>query len=135
MLTSYADDDAVLASIMAGASGYLLKQARGQELARAVETVASGQSLLDPGVTQKVLDRMKRLVAGEQPDGMAALSPQEQKVLALVAQGKTNKEIAGELGLSDKTVKNYLSHVFEKLSVARSAEAAALFARRHPPRD
>ena len=135
MLTSYADDDAVLASIMAGASGYLLKQARGQELARAVETVASGQSLLDPGVTQKVLDRMKRLVAGQDPDGMAALSSQEQRVLALVAQGKTNKEIAGELGLSDKTVKNYLSHVFEKLSVARRAEAAAFFARRQAPRD
>ncbi|MBI2014489.1 MAG: response regulator transcription factor [Candidatus Rokubacteria bacterium] len=135
MLTSHADDDAVLASIMAGASGYLLKQARGQELARAIETVARGQSLLDPGVTQKVLDRMKRLVAGQEPDGMAALSPQEQKVLALVAQGKTNKEIAGELGLSDKTVKNYLSHVFEKLSVARRAEAAAFFARRQAPRD
>ncbi len=135
MLTSYADDDAVLASIMAGASGYLLKQVRGQELARAIETVASGQSLLDPGVTQKVLDRMKRLVAGEEPDGMAALSPQEQKVLALVAQGKTNKEIAGELGLSDKTVKNYLSHVFEKLSLSRRAEAAAFFARRQAPRD
>ena len=135
MLTSYADDEAVLASIMAGAAGYLLKQVRGQELARAIETVARGQSLLDPGVTQKVLDRMKRLVAGEQPDGMATLSPQEQKVLALVAQGKTNKEIAGELGLSDKTVKNYLSHVFEKLSLSRRAEAAAFFARRQTPRD
>ncbi len=135
MLTSYADDDAVLASIMAGASGYLLKQVRGQEMARAIETVASGRSLLDPGVTQKVLDRMKRLVAGGEPDGMAALSPQEQKVLALVAQGKTNKEIAGELGLSDKTVKNYLSHVFEKLSLSRRAEAAAFFARRQAPRD
>ncbi|MBI4611674.1 MAG: response regulator transcription factor [Candidatus Rokubacteria bacterium] len=133
MLTSYADDEAVFNSIVAGASGYLLKQIRGQELLRAIETVAAGQSLLDPAVTQKVLERMKRLASGRQPDEIAALSAQERKVLALVADGKTNKEIAGALGLSDKTVKNYLSHVFEKLNLSRRAEAAAFFARRRSP--
>ncbi len=133
MLTSYADEEAVLNSILAGASGYLLKQIRGQELVRAIETVAAGQSLLDPAVTQKVLETVKRLASGQQADEMSALSAQERKVLALVAEGKTNKEIAAALGLSDKTVKNYLSHVFNKLNLSRRAEAAALFARRRFP--
>ena len=133
MLTSYADEEAVFASIMAGASGYLLKQIRGQELVRAIETVAAGQSLLDPAVTQKVLEKVKRLAAGHQLDEITSLSAQERKVLALVAEGKTNKEIAAALGLSDKTVKNYLSRVFEKLNLSRRAEAAAYFARRRPP--
>ena len=131
MLTSYADDEAVFASIMAGASGYLLKQVRGAELVRAIERVANGQSLLDPGVTQKVLEKIKRLASGRR-DGVTSLSPQEQKVLALVAEGKTNKEIAAALELSDKTVKNYLSNVFDKLHLSRRAEAAAFFARRRP---
>ncbi len=133
MLTSYADEEAVFSSILAGASGYLLKQIRGQELVRAIEAVASGQSLLDPGVTQKVLERMRRLAADRPADEMTQLSPQERKVLALVAEGKTNKEIAVALGLSDKTVKNYLSNVFEKLNLSRRSEAAAYFARRRPP--
>jgi DNA-binding NarL/FixJ family response regulator len=133
MLTSYADEEAVFNSILAGASGYLLKQIRGQELVRAIETVAAGQSLLDPAVTQKVLERVKRLASGHQPDEIAQLSAQERRVLAFVAEGKTNKEIAAALGLSDKTVKNYLSHVFEKLHLSRRAEAAAFFARRHSP--
>jgi DNA-binding NarL/FixJ family response regulator len=131
MLTSYADDEAVFNSIMAGASGYLLKQIGGHELVHAIETVAAGQSLLDPAVTQRVLDRMKRLASGSQVDEIAQLSAQERKVLALVAEGKTNKEIAAAMGLSDKTVKNYLSHVFEKLNLSRRAEAAAFFARQH----
>lgn len=129
MLTSYADDEAVLASIMAGAAGYFLKQTRGKELIRAIETVAAGQSLLDPAVTQTVLDRMKRLASGHPPDEITQLSAQERKVLALVADGKTNKEIANTLGLSDKTVKNYLSNIFSKLNLSRRAEAAAYFAR------
>lgn len=132
MLTSYADDEAVLASIMAGAAGYFLKQTRGKELIRAIETVAAGQSLLDPAVTQTVLDRMKRLASSHSPDDISALSPQERKVLALVADGKTNKEIANALGLSDKTVKNYLSNIFSKLNLSRRAEAAAYFARHRP---
>jgi DNA-binding NarL/FixJ family response regulator len=133
MLTSYPDDEAVFASITAGAAGYLFKEIRGQELVRAIETVAAGQSLLDPGVTQKVLDRMKQLASGHQPRDITALSPQERKVLALVAEGKTNKEIANSLDLSDKTVKNYLSNIFSKLNLARRTEAAAYFARRQPP--
>ena len=132
MLTSYADDEAVLASIMAGAAGYFLKQTRGKELTRAIETVASGQSLLDPAVTQTVLERMKRLASGHPSDEITALSPQEKKVVALVAEGKTNKEIANALGLSDKTVKNYLSNIFSKLNLSRRAEAAAYFARHRP---
>ena len=131
MPTSYADDEAVFASILAGASGYLLKQAGGLDLVRAIERVADGQSLLDPGVTEKVLEKVKRLASG-QPDEVTSLSPQEQRVLALVAEGKTNKEIATALGLSDKTVKNYLSNVFDKLHLSRRAEAAAFFARRRP---
>ncbi len=133
MLTSYADDEAVFASIMAGASGYFLKQIRGEELVRAIETVAAGGSLLDPTVTRKVLEKVKRLASGHQPDEIATLSAQERRVLALVAEGKTNKEIAAAMGLSDKTVKNYLSHVFEKLNLTRRAEAAAFFARRRSP--
>lgn len=130
MLTSYADDEAVFNSILAGASGYLLKQIRGQELLCAIETVAGGRSLLDPAVTQKVLEKMKRLASGQPPDEITQLSAQERKVLTLVAEGKTNKEIGVALGLSDKTVKNYLSHVFDKLNLSRRAEAAAFFARR-----
>ena len=132
MLTSYADDEAVLASIMAGAAGYFLKQTRGKELIRAIETVAAGQSLLDPAVTQTVLNRMKRLASGQQFDEITALSAQERKVLALVADGKTNKEIANALDLSDKTVKNYLSNIFSKLNLSRRAEAAAYFVRHRP---
>lgn len=132
MLTSHADEDAVFNSIMAGASGYLLKQVQGREVVRAVETVAGGQSLLDPAVTQKVLEKVKRLATGRGAGEISQLSAQEQKVLALVSEGKTNREIAYALGLSDKTIKNYLSHVFEKLNISRRAEAAAFFARRHP---
>lgn len=132
MLTSHADEDAVFNSIMAGASGYLLKQVQGREVVRAVETVATGQSLLDPAVTQKVLEKVKKLATGRGTGEISQLSVQEQKVLALVAEGKTNREIARALGLSDKTIKNYLSHVFEKLNISRRAEAAAFFARRHP---
>lgn len=130
MLTSYADDEAVFASIMAGAAGYLLKQVRGQDLVQAIHAVAAGQSLLDPAVTGKVLARMQRATAGADGDPLAALSPQEDRVLALVAEGKTNKEIAVALDLSDKTVKNYLGNIFEKLHISRRAEAAALYARR-----
>lgn len=132
MLTSYADDEAVLSSVMAGAAGYFLKQVRGSELVKAIETVASGQSLLDPAVTQTILNRMKRLASGEHFDEFTALSAQERKVLGLVAEGKTNKEIANALDLSDKTVKNYLSNIFAKLNLSRRAEAAAYFVRRQP---
>ncbi|MBI2884477.1 MAG: response regulator transcription factor [Candidatus Methylomirabilis oxyfera] len=131
MLTSHADEDAVFNSIMAGAAGYLLKQVSGQDLVQAIETVATGQSLLDPAVTHKVLEKIKRLATGRGISEISQLSAQEQKVLALVSEGMTNREVARALGLSDKTVKNYLSHVFEKLNLSRRAEAAAFFARHH----
>jgi len=129
-LTSFADDDAVLATILAGADGYLLKEIDEDGLIRAIETVAAGSSILDPSVTQRVLTRIKDQAsrAGEQKG--ADLSPQEQKVVALVAEGQTNKEIAVALGLSDKTVRNYLSNIFQKLQVSRRSQAAALYARR-----
>ncbi len=129
MLTSYADDEALFGSIMAGASGYLLKQTRGQSLAEAIGKVAKGESLLDPAVTAKVLDRMRRLAAGE-GDELAALSSQERKIISLIAEGKTNKEIAQEVFLSDKTVKNYVSSILSKLNLRRRSEAAAFIAER-----
>jgi DNA-binding NarL/FixJ family response regulator len=130
MLTSHADEEAVLNAIMAGASGYVLKQISSKEVLRAIETVAAGQSLLDPQVTLKVMEMMTRRARAPVDDRTVPLSPQEEKVLSLVAEGLTNKEIARELGLSDKTVKNYVSHVLEKLNLSRRAEAAAFFARR-----
>jgi len=129
MLTSYADDEAVYGSIMAGASGYLLKQTRGQNLAEAIERVAAGESLLDPGITDKVLARMRQLAAGE-TDELASLSPQERRILGLIAEGKTNKEIADEVFLSDKTVKNYVSSILSKLNLRGRSEAAAFIAGR-----
>ncbi len=131
-LTSFADDDAVLASILAGADGFLLKEAGSEELVRAVKTVASGQSTLDPAVTQRVLARVKSLSVSAGEDKHQELSPQERRVLALVAEGKTNKEIAAALDLSDKTVGHYLENIFQKLQVTRRSQAAALFARRFP---
>jgi DNA-binding NarL/FixJ family response regulator len=129
MLTSYADDEAIYGSIMAGASGYLLKQTRGQNLAEAIERVAAGESLLDPAVTDKVLERMRSLARGES-DELAALSEQERRILGLIAEGKTNKEIAEEVFLSDKTVKNYVSSILGKLNLRRRSEAAAFIAER-----
>jgi DNA-binding NarL/FixJ family response regulator len=132
ILTSYADDDAVFASILAGASGYVLKQTRGRAVADAIAAVARGESLLDPGVTQKVLERM-RTAQRKAADPLDVLNEQERKILALIAQGKTNKEIASEVFLSDKTVKNYVSSILTKLNLRRRSEAAAFIARREPP--
>ena len=131
MLTSYADDEALFASIIAGASGYLLKQTRGQAVVDAVNTVASGRSLLDPDVTGKVLDRLREARA-EDP-ALASLTDQERKVMAHLAEGKTNREIGETLFLSEKTVKNYVSRILDKLGLARRAEAAAYMAK-HKPR-
>jgi two-component system, NarL family, response regulator DevR len=129
MLTSYADDEAVIASIMAGASAYLLKQTRGQQLAEAIEAVAGGASLLDPQVTRRVLDQMRNMATAG-PDKTAQLTENEMKILHLIAEGKTNREIAGEVFLSDKTVKNYVSSILSKLNLKRRSEAAAYIARR-----
>ncbi len=129
MLTSYPDEEAVIAAIIAGASGYLLKQVRARDLVAALEAVGRGESLLDPAVTGKVLERMRRIASSDQPDELAALTQQERKILALVAEGKTNKEIASEVFLSDKTVKNYVSSILAKLNLERRAQAAAYVAR------
>jgi DNA-binding NarL/FixJ family response regulator len=131
MLTSYADEEAVMASILAGASAYLLKQTRGQDLADAIEKAARGESMLDPLVTAQVLDKMRQGFSGNQK--MAAeLTENESKILRLIAEGKTNREIAAEIYLSDKTVKNYVSNILSKLNMKRRSEAAAYIARRTP---
>jgi len=129
MLTSYPDEEAVLAAILAGASGYLLKQIRGRDLVAALEAVGRGDSLLDPAVTERVLERVRRVAAGGMKDELASLTSQERKILFLVADGKTNKEIATEVFLSDKTVKNYVSSILSKLDLQRRAQAAAFVAK------
>jgi DNA-binding NarL/FixJ family response regulator len=130
MLTSFADDEALFASIMAGAAGYLLKQVKADDLVRAIRTVGRGESLLDPAVTRSVLDRLRKGKHLLKDEKLARLSPQEERILALVADGKTNREIAVELHLAEKTIKNYVSSILAKLEVARRAEAAAYLARR-----
>ena len=127
ILTSFADDETVFESIAAGADGYLLKEVDGEGLVRAIEKVVSGQSILDPAVTGRVMNRVKNLGGPVAKDKMDSLSAQERRVLAHVAEGKTNKEIAGALGLSDKTVKNYLSNILDKLRISRRSQAAAFF--------
>ena len=129
MLTSYPDEEAVLSAIVAGAAGYLLKQIRARDLVAALEAVGRGESLLDPAVTEKVLERVRRIATGGQTDEMSLLTSQEQKILMLVAEGKTNKEIAAEVFLSDKTVKNYVSSILSKLNLERRAQAAAFVAK------
>jgi two-component system response regulator DevR len=129
MLTSFADDEALFASIMAGASGYVLKQVKSNDLLHAIRAVGAGDSLLDPSVTTAVLDRLrkgKQLMGDEK---LARLSPQEERILQQIAGGKTNKEIGDDLSLAEKTVKNYVSSILSKLEVARRAEAAAYLAR------
>ena len=130
MLTSYPDEEAVLSAIVAGAAGYLLKQVRARDLVAALEAVGRGESLLDPAVTEKVLERVRRIATGGQNDELALLTSQEQKILMLVAEGKTNKEIASDVFLSDKTVKNYVSSILSKLNLERRAQAAAFVAKR-----
>jgi DNA-binding NarL/FixJ family response regulator len=135
MLTSYPDEEAVLSAILAGASGYLLKQIRGRDLISALEQVAGGASLLDPAVTERVLERVRMAARGTATDELADLTAQERKILLLVAEGKTNKEIAAEVYLSDKTVKNYVSSILSKLDLQRRTQAAAFVAKHHlaPP--
>jgi two-component system response regulator DevR len=128
-LSSYQDEEAVFAAIVGGAAGYLLKEVNAEGLLRAIHAVVQGQSILDPAITQPLLARM-RLKKGEASEPQqTALSAQQQRVLALVAEGKTNKEIGVSLELSDKTVKNYIRFIFQKLNVTRRAQAAAFFTR------
>ena len=129
MLTTFADDEALFASIMAGAAGYVLKQIKGADLVRAVQTVGSGQSLLDPAVTKGVLDRLRKGKHLLKDERLARLSAQEERILEMIADGKTNREIGDKLHLAEKTVKNYVTSILSKLEVARRAEAAAYLAR------
>lgn len=127
VLTSYADDNLVLDAIAAGADGYLLKEIHGERLVQAIQDVAAGRSILDPAVTRRVMSRISSPTLLTSKNKLDILSAQERKVVALVAEGKTNKEIGHELGLSDKTVKNYLSNAMEKLNLTRRSQAAAFF--------
>jgi two-component system, NarL family, response regulator DevR len=130
MLTSYPDEEAVLSAIISGASGYLMKNTRGRDLVAALQAVGRGDSLLDPAITERVLDRVRRVAAGGERDELADLTGQERRILLMVADGKTNKEIAAEIFLSDKTVKNYVSSILAKLNLQRRAQAAAFVAKR-----
>ena len=127
VLTSYASDDLVFDAIAAGADGYLLKDIHGDNLIQAIQDVAAGKSILDPVITRRVMNQVRNPAAPVVPNKLDLLSAQERRVVALVAEGKTNKEIGLEMGLSDKTVKNYLSNAMEKLNLNRCARAAAFF--------
>jgi DNA-binding NarL/FixJ family response regulator len=129
MLTSFSDDEALFSSIMAGAAGFVLKQIRGRDLIDAIRTVAAGKSLLDPDVTKRVLERLRKAKIDDRDPKLARLSAQEERILDMIGEGLTNREIAGRIHLSDKTVKNYVSAILQKLEVARRAEAASYVAR------
>ena len=129
MLTSFSDDEALFNSIMAGAAGFVLKQIRGRDLIDAIRTVAGGKSLLDPDVTKRVLERLRKAKFDDKDPKLARLSPQEERILDMVGDGLTNREIAERIHLSDKTVKNYVSTILQKLEVSRRAEAASYVAR------
>jgi DNA-binding NarL/FixJ family response regulator len=124
ILTSYEDDEALFAAIMAGASGYVLKQIRGTDLVDAVRRVAAGQSLLDPAITARVLERIRHGI--EEPKELKSLTEQERRILEYIAEGLTNHEIAQRMFLADKTVKNYVSSVLAKLGLERRTQAAVL---------
>jgi DNA-binding NarL/FixJ family response regulator len=126
MLTSFADDEALFSAIMAGASGYVLKQIRGNDLIDAIRTVGAGGSLLDPQATARVLERLRH---DTESDELAALSPQERRILELIGEGMTNRQIGETMFLAEKTVKNYVSSVFTKMGMSRRTEVAAYAAR------
>jgi two-component system response regulator DevR len=128
MLTSYSADEALFASIMAGAAGYVLKQIRSNDLVDAVRRVAAGQSLLDPAVTAPVLERLRS--GPDEDELIARLSPQEHEVLSRLAEGLTNRQIAGRMHLAEKTIKNYVTSVLSKMGMSRRTEAA-VYAARH----
>jgi DNA-binding NarL/FixJ family response regulator len=127
ILTSFADDEALFSAILAGASGYVLKQVRGTDLVDAIRRVAQGQSLLDPTVTARVLERLRSPQAPDQ--GLKSLTEQERRILDLIAEGLTNRQIGERMYLAEKTVKNYVSNVLLKLGMSRRSEAAAYAAR------
>ena len=130
MLTSFSDDQALFDSIMAGAAGYVLKQIRGSDLVDGIRRVGAGESLLDPAVTARVLERIRN-PQGDQDPRLARLTPTEARILDMIAEGLTNREIGERVHLAEKTVKNYVSTILTKLQVSRRAEAAAYVADRH----
>lgn len=134
MLTSYAEDEMLFAAIRAGASGYVLKQAGGQEVIRAIETVSQGHSLLDPSLTERVFAEVRRAARAQESAAFSQLTEQERRVLLLVADGKTNREIAQDLHLGQGTVRNYVSNILSKLGLSNRAEAAA-YATKHNLRE
>lgn len=127
ILTSFSDDEALFAAIMAGAAGYLLKQIGGTDLVGAIRKVAAGESLIDPALTAKVMERLRK--GAPEDERLSRLSAQEKKILGHIAEGKTNRQIASELYLAEKTVKNYVSNLLAKLDMSRRSEAAAFAAR------
>lgn len=131
MLTSFAEDELLFAAIRAGASGYLLKQIAGGEVVRAIEAAARGESMLDPTLTQRVFSEVRRSIKKEEAVAFQDLTSQERQVLFLIAEGKTNREIATELFLSEGTVRNYVSSILSKLGVSNRAEAAAYAIKHH----
>ena len=122
ILTSFSDDEALFEAIMAGAAGYVLKQVRGNELVSAVKRVAAGESLLDPAITGRVLHRLRN--PAQEDERLGSLTPQERRILHLIADGMTNRQIANEMNLAEKTIKNYVSNVLAKLGMERRTEAA-----------
>ncbi|GAA4833600.1 response regulator transcription factor [Kitasatospora terrestris] len=139
MLTSFDDDDALLDAIMAGAAGYVLKQVKGSDLVSAVRTVASGQSMLDPATTRKLMESLRHHDESDTQAALAQLTPREREILVLIGEGKTNREIGQELYLAEKTVKNHISRMLAKLGVERRLQAAVLAAHaegehQHPAR-
>ena len=134
MLTSYAEDEMLFAAIRAGAAGYVLKQAGGQDVIRAIETVSQGHSLLDPALTERVFTEVRRAAREQEATAFAQLTEQERRVLMLVTEGKTNREIAHDLHLGEGTVRNYVSNILSKLGVSNRAQAAA-YATQHNLKD
>ncbi|MFI8454632.1 response regulator [Kitasatospora sp. NPDC085464] len=133
MLTSFDDDDALLDAIMAGAAGYVLKEIKGADLVGAVRTVASGQSMLDPATTRKLMESLRHHEESATDAALAGLTPREREILALVGEGRTNRQIGQELYLAEKTVKNHVSRLLTKLGVERRLQAAVLAAHAQPP--
>ena len=134
MLTSYAEDEMLFSAIRAGAAGYVLKQIGGEDLVRAIEAVGRGEALLDPAVTQRIFQEVRKAAKEEEASAFSALTQQEKHVLLLVSEGKTNREIAKALFLGEGTVRNYVSSILSKLNVSNRAEAAA-YAVEHNLRD
>ena len=132
-LSSYQDDDSMFAAVLAGASGYLLKEVGAERLTQAIELVAAGHTILDRSTVERVHAWAHGKVPPTSEETTSGLPPQQQRILALVAEGKTNKEIGTALGLSEKTVRNYLVTIFEKLHISRRSQAAAIYTKQHRP--